>query len=1640
MVRFADRLCSSAFYPRIPLCLQNGVQGIRYAGRVHEAHSTKQTTSNFLSKLRTFALTLSTAVALTTIAAAQLPTGSLNGIQLNSTNNFGIDLANSNIHISIPLRSKSGPYPVGTSLELDSHINLAAGTPPPTVVYTNQSGFGPYLAIAGVPQGLGASASGSHRCGTQTNDEYFSAWKVFDSTGVSHGFSITAYIDKDGCLLPPSGLQEATDGSGWGIVFTHTGSYGQNNYVLTETIYDKAGDAFAVSGPGDGGGPFGSVVSSVTTPSGYTVNISATSGIVDGLSGTAVLTGFSTNNAALTTSVTYRDASDNPQTFTPTFNTNASVVDTMCAADGYDQPSGNKLLTGLTTPIGDYAFSYDATGRLSSITLPSGGSISYEYLNGSTGVNCTSGAVPVIQVTVNDNIGHSSVYTYTNTNGGGYPQNFTVTKLDQAGNQTVYSFSGEYQTQAVYYQGTSTILESVLTCYNGNVSDCAAPLLPTNEVALPITETDVRSTLGTSAARQVTTTFDAYGNPLVVAAHDFGGTLISPSGALLSVTTNVYGQSFSSATACNAYGSGIIFNTPCYTHTGPTSSSDVSETKISYNANGTRASVSRWTGATENTWLTTYFGYGGTNISPGALSSVTDVNGAVTSYGSFTCNEMLPTTTTYPLSLTGSQSWDPLCNGVVTVSSTDANQNSTTYTYTDPVWRMTSVTNQNYPATNFEYGSPTEFRSYMDFNGSVSTVDITTTTDGLGRPILMQKLQGQGSSSYDSVQYQYGWTSGIGAFVKQSMPYSTSPSAWTTTQYDALGRPSTVTDGGGGTVTYAYKGNDVLQSASSPSVQKQFEYDGLGRLSSVCEINSGTTAWPNVACGQVNSGLRGYWTTYSHDALGNLTGINQDVLGSVTQSRTYSYDGLARLTKEINPESGTTQYFWDNAPSACGSGGWSTLGDLGAKEDNAGVYTCNNYDALHRLLGVLYAPSSTCSGFVYDSATSPGGFTPTNTKGLLINAYTNSACNGRSSLVTDTWFGYSPRGETTDIYSSTLNSAGYYHVAKTYWANGAVDTLSGIPGVPTITYSADGEGRPSTVTAGSENLVTSALYNAASQVTTLNFASGDQDAYGYDGAGRMNSYTFTVGGRSVVGTPLWNTNGTLQTLDITDPFNSANQQNCSYGFDALARASSVSCNSGAAWGQSFAYDPFGNISKSVPSGATGISWLPGYNESSNRYSLGGTSYDGDGRLTNDTFHTYQWDPNGHALVVTSPSYSSTQTFDAMGNMAEQTNLPSFNWTAQYLRDEQGKELGWAQAQSAGETWIPLPGGATAVYVGSSLQNYWHADWLGSARFGSTPGRTLWSDQAYAPFGEPYAATGSGSDNQSFAGLLQNLFPDLYDTQNREYHPTQGRWITPDPAGFAAVDPTNPQSWNRYAYALNNPLSFKDPTGLECVWDDGSYDSNDDPDTGSAGSCSDAGGSWVDHSYFQQNGLADWSGDPNADIYSYAQNFTTTVTATPCSTNATLGQRVTAGIQGTLNVGLGETKTLAYGTLGVAGVAGAPETGGVSLLATAAAGYGIVTSQGQVASGMGQLVTAFSGNLPAGQGIQQVGDIMAGPIVGVPTLVATQNPATAQRAANYESFFTAGSGLVNSKNFTEALQGAVDFGLSAIGLAGEEGCN
>jgi len=73
----------------------------------------------------------------------------------------------------------------------------------------------------------------------------------------------------------------------------------------------------------------------------------------------------------------------------------------------------------------------------------------------------------------------------------------------------------------------------------------------------------------------------------------------------------------------------------------------------------------------------------------------------------------------------------------------------------------------------------------------------------------------------------------------------------------------------------------------------------------------------------------------------------------------------------------------------------------------------------------------------------------------------------------------------------------------------------------------------------------------------------------------------------------------------------------------------------------------------------------------------------------------------------------------------------------------------------------------------------------------------------AVFSLPIPFTGKERDSES--GL--DYFGARYDASSL------GRFMTPDPL-MASGHARNPQTWNRYAYALNNPLRFVDPDGME----------------------------------------------------------------------------------------------------------------------------------------------------------------------------------------------------------------------------------
>ena len=197
-------------------------------------------------------------------------------------------------------------------------------------------------------------------------------------------------------------------------------------------------------------------------------------------------------------------------------------------------------------------------------------------------------------------------------------------------------------------------------------------------------------------------------------------------------------------------------------------------------------------------------------------------------------------------------------------------------------------------------------------------------------------------------------------------------------------------------------------------------------------------------------------------------------------------------------------------------------------------------------------------------------------------------------------------------------------------------------------------------------------------------------------------------------------------------------------------------------------------------------------------------FDSNGNSLNDTFRTFTWDADNNPVTIGPVSL----TFDALDRMVEQSVSGT---NSEIVYSPTGVKLALMNGATLTKAFVPLTGGATAVYTSSGLAYYRHTDHLGSSRFASTPARTLYSDTAYSPYGEPYAS--SGSIDNSFTGQNQDTTAGLYDFLFREQDPNQTRWTSPDPAGLTSANPAYPQSWNRYAYVSNIPMEYVDPTGL-----------------------------------------------------------------------------------------------------------------------------------------------------------------------------------------------------------------------------------
>jgi len=253
----------------------------------------------------------------------------------------------------------------------------------------------------------------------------------------------------------------------------------------------------------------------------------------------------------------------------------------------------------------------------------------------------------------------------------------------------------------------------------------------------------------------------------------------------------------------------------------------------------------------------------------------------------------------------------------------------------------------------------------------------------------------------------------------------------------------------------------------------------------------------------------------------------------------------------------------------------------------------------------------------------------------------------------------------------------------------------------------------------------------------------------------------------------------------------------------------------------YSYDQYGN-GTCVQNGGAGLCPQLTFAGSTNHISqIGNTpvSYDAAGEVTSDGQYNYQYDAEGRLVKVTnSPpaTWYQVSVYNALGEHVED-DFPDgqYNRTLIFPRDIFGHRTeifddrpsqNWVGAD---QWWARVAG--LRLLMGGSTSYLRHADATGSSTMLTDQTGAVDGDVVFYPWGQVWQISG-GSDG-TFGDLGFQVNYPLPPSATRDYNPTLGRWLVPDPAGQMAANPANPQTWNMYAYATDNPTTLNDPSGL-----------------------------------------------------------------------------------------------------------------------------------------------------------------------------------------------------------------------------------
>ena len=426
-----------------------------------------------------------------------------------ASDGFGsVDLANLNIHLEIPLRSLPGRgFSLNARLVSDTNTLGPPGSlfGPGSQVGWKGTGVN---YIAGTPYmgnfvGLGFKPGYIAYSTTSTNCTYnstiytfyvYSNFTYLDNHGTLHTFNPNIQVAGLVTLLNGSQIQcpGFTPASGWGTNIQY-GSDDGSGYVL-----------FLTSGAGAPAAYVYDVSTAVTNDStdangnsntfnGYS-NAFTNATLTDSSGNAALIVNSNLSGSPYSTTFSYLGPDGNNRNILVTWSPFTGTGAVNCpgipnpTSSGYPSSSGYRV-SSIALPDGtSYGFTYEPVlGRPQTITLPTGGQISYNWNGPNAGISCLDGGSSGFTKTTQD-----GVWTYARSYSS-TTQVWTTTVTDPLGDQTVYTFGSSattypagtplpaYEIQRKVYQKVSAsqvLLKTVVTCYNGNFTNCASTPFP----------------------------------------------------------------------------------------------------------------------------------------------------------------------------------------------------------------------------------------------------------------------------------------------------------------------------------------------------------------------------------------------------------------------------------------------------------------------------------------------------------------------------------------------------------------------------------------------------------------------------------------------------------------------------------------------------------------------------------------------------------------------------------------------------------------------------------------------------------------------------------------------------------------------------------------------------------------------------------------------------------------------------------------------------------------------------------------------------------------------------------------------------------------------------------------------------------